>query len=75
VVGVTGTVDTFDHRIGVLDGDEFTTPILLSTGKGAHGRYPSRDSERLYISNRRAGSISLLEFATSFRGPPPPRLL
>ncbi|MFD0258952.1 hypothetical protein ACFVH7_11855 [Kitasatospora indigofera] len=48
----------------VLDGDAFTTPTLLPTGKGAHGLYVSRDSQNLYISNRDEGSVSLLEFAT-----------
>jgi YVTN family beta-propeller protein len=48
----------------VLDGDAFTTPILLPTGAGAHGLYVSRDSRYLYISNRGEGSVSLLEFAT-----------
>ncbi len=35
---------------------------LIPTGAGAHGLYPSRDSQRLYISNRGAGSVSVLDF-------------
>jgi YVTN family beta-propeller protein len=50
--------------VWVLDGDKFTTPTLLKTGKGAHGLYPARDSKVMYISNRGEGSISLLDFAT-----------
>ncbi len=34
------------------------------TGRGAHGLYVSRDSRRLYVSNRGEGSISVVSFAT-----------
>jgi DNA-binding beta-propeller fold protein YncE len=34
------------------------------TGAGAHGLYPSRDSRRLFVSNRGEGSISVISFAT-----------
>jgi DNA-binding beta-propeller fold protein YncE len=34
------------------------------TGSGAHGLYPSRDSRRLFVSNRGEGSISVISFAT-----------
>jgi DNA-binding beta-propeller fold protein YncE len=34
------------------------------TGRGAHGLYPSRDSRRLYVSNRDEGSITVLSFRT-----------
>ncbi|BFU45284.1 hypothetical protein [Krasilnikovia sp. MM14-A1004] len=50
--------------VWVLDGDRFTTPTFVPTGDGAHGLYPSRDSEILYVSNRGEGSISLISFAT-----------
>lgn len=36
---------------------------LLPTGRGAHGLYVSRDSQRLFIGNRGEGSISVLRFA------------
>jgi YVTN family beta-propeller protein len=35
-----------------------------STGRGAHGLYPSRDSKTLFVSNRDEGSISLVSFRT-----------
>ncbi len=35
-----------------------------STGRGAHGLYPSRDSKVLYVSNRGEGSISVISFRT-----------
>ncbi len=36
---------------------------FLRTGAGAHGLYPSRDTTRLYVSNREAGTISVVSFA------------
>ncbi|MDI2130979.1 YncE family protein [Yinghuangia seranimata] len=55
--------DMMSHGVWVLDGDNFTTPKLVPTGKGAHGLYVSRDSKYMYISNRGEGSITLWEFA------------
>ena len=37
---------------------------LLPTGAGAHGLYPSRDARDMYVSNRMAGTISVVSFAT-----------
>jgi DNA-binding beta-propeller fold protein YncE len=37
---------------------------FLRTGAGAHGLYPSRDARLMYVSNRSAGSISVVSFAT-----------
>lgn len=36
---------------------------FLPTGRGAHGLYVSRDSRHLYVSNRGAGSVSVVSFA------------
>jgi YVTN family beta-propeller protein len=47
----------------ILDGDRFTAPTFLATGKGAHGLYVSRDSRRLFVTNRDEGTISVLSFA------------
>jgi DNA-binding beta-propeller fold protein YncE len=35
------------------------------TGTGAHGLYPSRNARFLYVSNRQAGSVSVISFATN----------
>ena len=35
------------------------------TGAGAHGLYPSRNARFLYVSNREAGSVSVMSFATN----------
>ena len=37
---------------------------FLPTGAGAHGLYPSREARVMYFSNRMAGAISVLGFAT-----------
>jgi DNA-binding beta-propeller fold protein YncE len=37
---------------------------FLRTGSGAHGLYPSRDAKVMYVSNRAAGSISVVSFRT-----------
>ncbi|MFF1834674.1 hypothetical protein ACFVXE_10780 [Streptomyces sp. NPDC058231] len=55
--------DMVANGMWVLDGKKFTTPKLLRTGKGAHGLYISRDSRKMYISNRGEGSVSVFDFA------------
>jgi DNA-binding beta-propeller fold protein YncE len=35
------------------------------TGAGAHGLYPSRRAKVLYVSNRQAGSVSVVSFRTN----------
>ncbi len=56
--------DMVADGVWVMNGDTFSRPTLLHTGKGAHGLYVSRDSRTLYISNREEGSVSLLDLAT-----------
>ncbi|MFF5291058.1 YncE family protein [Paractinoplanes globisporus] len=48
----------------VVDGDRPAVRTFVPTGDGAHGLYPSRDSRYLYVSNRGAGSVSVLDFRT-----------
>ncbi|MFG3494735.1 hypothetical protein [Streptomyces sp. NPDC047928] len=54
--------DMMAHGMWVLDGDKFTEPTLLPTGKGCHGLYVSRDSKEMYVPNRGEGSISVFDF-------------
>lgn len=54
--------DMMAHGMWVLDGEKFTTPALLPTGKGCHGLYVSRDSKEMYVSNRGEGSVSVFDF-------------
>ncbi|MCX4819514.1 YncE family protein [Streptomyces sp. NBC_01142] len=54
--------DMMAHGMWVLDGEKFTTPRLLPTGKGCHGLYIGRDSREMYITNRGEGSVSVFDF-------------
>ena len=51
---------------GVWEVDPNTLKVVgfIPTGAGAHGLYPSRDAKDMYVSNRQAGSISVIDFAT-----------
>ena len=42
----------------------FRVERFVRTGAGAHGLYPSRNATDLYVSNRAAGSVSVVSFAT-----------
>ncbi|WP_328886982.1 YVTN family beta-propeller repeat protein [Streptomyces sp. NBC_00316] len=55
--------DMIANGMWVLNGQKFTTPKLLPTGKGAHGLYVSRDSKEMYVTNRGEGSVSVFDFA------------
>lgn len=47
-----------------IDPQQFTVVGFMRTGSGAHGLYPSRDASMLYVSNRTAGTVSVVSFAT-----------
>src|SRR5262249_23284388 len=47
-----------------FDAVHFELIGFVRTGAGAHGLYPSRNARFLYVSNRSAGTISVLSFAT-----------
>jgi YVTN family beta-propeller protein len=51
---------------GVWEVDATSLRILgfIPTGAGAHGLYVSRDARHLYVANRAAGSVSVIDFAT-----------
>jgi DNA-binding beta-propeller fold protein YncE len=46
-----------------IDASSFTRVGFIPTGAGAHGLYPSRNARVLYVSNRSAGSVSVISFA------------
>ena len=48
----------------VFDAVQFKLLGFIRTGAGAHGLYPSRNARFLYVSNRSAGTISVLSFAS-----------
>jgi DNA-binding beta-propeller fold protein YncE len=61
------TVYTADQQNGGLweiDASSFRVIGFLKTGAGAHGLYPSRNAKVMYVSNRQAGSISVVSFRT-----------
>ncbi len=45
-----------------IDGDRLSVLGFVRTGAGAHGLYVSRDDRYLYVTNRSAGSISVISF-------------
>jgi DNA-binding beta-propeller fold protein YncE len=51
---------------GLWEINPFTFHVtgFLKTGAGAHGLYPSRNAQDMYVSNRAAGSISVVSFKT-----------
>jgi YVTN family beta-propeller protein len=67
-----------DLRAGgvhLIDGDAFQGIGFIKTGVGAHGLYPSRDTTKLYVTNRGfssiggrpgqgRGSVAVIDFAT-----------
>jgi DNA-binding beta-propeller fold protein YncE len=58
---------TADQEAGGLweiDPTTFKVLGFLHTGAGAHGLYPSRNATVMYVSNRSAGSISIVNFKT-----------
>ena len=54
------------HAGGVweIDARSFRVLRFQPTDAGAHGLYPSRDARFLYVSNRNAGTVSVISFAT-----------
>jgi DNA-binding beta-propeller fold protein YncE len=45
----------------VVDEDTFTVETIVDTGAGPHGVYPSRDGSVMYVTNRGAGSIAVVD--------------
>ena len=50
--------------VHVIDPETMKETAFIPTGKGAHGLYPSRNAKSLYVANRLAGTISVIDFAT-----------
>ena len=50
--------------VSVIEPSTMKELTFLPTGMGAHGLYPSRDTTKLYVSNRHANSVSVIDFAT-----------
>jgi DNA-binding beta-propeller fold protein YncE len=56
--------DMANNGVWLIDARTWQRIRLQPTGRGAHGLYPSRDSRRLFVSNRGEGSISVISFRT-----------
>jgi DNA-binding beta-propeller fold protein YncE len=49
--------------VWLINAHTFRRMGFIRTGSGAHGLYPSRTARFLYVSNRSAGTISVISFA------------
>lgn len=56
--------DMMTGGVWLIDARTMRTIRFERTGAGAHGLYPSRNSRVLYVSNRGAGTITLISFRT-----------
>jgi DNA-binding beta-propeller fold protein YncE len=56
--------DMNTNGVWLIDGVNLRVLRFMPTGAGAHGLYPSRDAKYLYVTNRAAGSISVVSFLT-----------
>jgi YVTN family beta-propeller protein len=54
--------DMMSNGVWLIDAHAMRKIRFEHTGRGAHGLYPSRDSRYLYVSNRGAGTITLISF-------------
>ena len=52
------------NGVWLVDGARLRVLGFVATGRGAHGLYVSRDARYLYVTNRGAGTISLISFRT-----------
>ena len=56
--------DMLRNGVWVIDAATLKYSRFLPTGMGAHGIYPSRDAKRIFVANRDAGSVSVLDAHT-----------
>jgi YVTN family beta-propeller protein len=56
--------DMLRNGVWVVEARTLKVARFIHTGLGAHGLYPSRDSRQVYVSNRDAGSVTVLDSAT-----------
>jgi DNA-binding beta-propeller fold protein YncE len=58
------TADQAGGGLWEIDPITFKVIGFLRTGAGAHGLYPSRNAKLMYVSNRAAGTVSVVSFET-----------
>jgi YVTN family beta-propeller protein len=57
--------DMMANGVWRIDARRFRREGFIPTGTGAHGLFVSRDSRKLYVTNRGEGSISVISFRTN----------
>ncbi len=58
------TADMDNGGVWEINPSSFRVVGFIPTGAGAHGLYPSRNAKVMYVTNRGAGSISVVSFKT-----------
>ncbi|UQX88688.1 YncE family protein [Jatrophihabitans telluris] len=56
--------DMMANGIYLINASSFRVEGFQHTGHGAHGLYISRDSKRMFVTNRDEGSISVIDLST-----------
>jgi YVTN family beta-propeller protein len=56
--------DQYANGVQIIDPKRFREIGFVHTGTGAHGLYVNRSSTWLYVTNRRAGSVSVIDLRT-----------
>ncbi|HMC69543.1 MAG TPA: YncE family protein, partial [Mycobacteriales bacterium] len=56
--------DKYRAGVWMIRASTFKVMRFIHTGADAHGLYPSRNARDLYVTNRGAGSVSVISFAT-----------
>jgi YVTN family beta-propeller protein len=56
--------DMASNGVWLIDARRMRKDRFQATGRGAHGLYPSRDGKNLYVSNRGAGTITVISLRT-----------
>jgi YVTN family beta-propeller protein len=56
--------DMLRNGVWVVDASTLRVSRFIHTGMGAHGIYPSRDAARIFVTNRDAGTVSVLDART-----------
>jgi DNA-binding beta-propeller fold protein YncE len=53
--------DMLRNGVWVVDAHKMRVVRFVHTGRGAHSIYPSRDARRIFVGNRDAGTVSVLD--------------
>lgn len=56
--------DKYRGGVWLISAKTFKVMRFIHTGADAHGLYPSRNAKDLYVTNRGAGSVSIINFKT-----------